>query len=149
VLHFECAAHRVDDVWNSMTLPSPVRLTMRPWCTEIVGSIRSLRSARSRAKVRSSSARAGEPAVSDDVGDQDRSDLPRFRHGVASGYCDSITNDSSALLRGASRGTSTAVTFAFSRHLLSFLALAERCRGGTQLQKNEPKRLKSLRRAQN
>ena len=38
---------------NSMMLPSPVRLTTRPRCTEIVGSIRSLRSARSRARVRS------------------------------------------------------------------------------------------------
>ena len=40
---------------NSIRLPSPVRLTMRPRYTTIVGSIRSLRSARSRAKVRSSS----------------------------------------------------------------------------------------------
>ena len=38
--------------------PSPVRLTTRPLCTEIVGSIRSLRSGRSRARVRSSSAPA-------------------------------------------------------------------------------------------
>ena len=39
-------------------MPSPVRLTTRPWWTAIVGSIRSLRSARSRASVRSSSAPA-------------------------------------------------------------------------------------------
>ena len=43
---------------NSAISPSPVRLTRRPLCTEIVGSIRSLRSARSRARVRSSSAPA-------------------------------------------------------------------------------------------
>src|SRR5271169_4804099 len=41
---------------NSTSAPSPVRLTTRPLCTEIVGSIRSLRSARRRARVRSSSA---------------------------------------------------------------------------------------------
>jgi hypothetical protein len=39
----------------SMRTPSPVRLTMRPLCTAMVGSIRSLRSARRRASVRSSS----------------------------------------------------------------------------------------------
>ena len=43
---------------NSMRLPSPVRLTMRPRCAAIAGSIRSPRSARSRASVPSSSAPA-------------------------------------------------------------------------------------------
>jgi hypothetical protein len=28
--------------------------------------------------------RASEPAVADNIGDQDRSDLPRFRHGASS-----------------------------------------------------------------
>src|SRR5271165_2593999 len=41
---------------NSTSAPSPVRFTTRPLCTEIVGSMRSLRSALSRASVRSSSA---------------------------------------------------------------------------------------------
>src|SRR5438034_1590805 len=41
---------------NSTSAPSPVRFTTRPLCTAMVGSIRSLRSARSRANVRSSSA---------------------------------------------------------------------------------------------
>ena len=40
---------------NSMMLPSPVRFATRPLCTAMVGSIRSLRSARRRASVRSSS----------------------------------------------------------------------------------------------
>ena len=43
---------------NSTRRPSPVRLTTRPLCTAIVGSIRSLRRARRRASVRSSSALA-------------------------------------------------------------------------------------------
>jgi hypothetical protein len=29
--------------------------------------------------------RCGEPALTDDIGDQDRSDRPRFRHGAPSG----------------------------------------------------------------
>ena len=55
-LDFNGAVHRVDDA--ATMLPSPVRLTTRPWCTEIVGSIKSLRSARRRASVLSSSAPA-------------------------------------------------------------------------------------------
>ncbi len=43
---------------NSTSAPSPVRLITRPLCTAMVGSIRSLRSARNLAKVRSSSALA-------------------------------------------------------------------------------------------
>jgi hypothetical protein len=40
-----------------MRLPSPVRLTTRPLYTATVGSIRSLRSTRRRARVRSSGRR--------------------------------------------------------------------------------------------
>ncbi len=40
---------------NPTSVPSPVRLNTRPLCTAMVGSITSLRSALSRAKVRSSS----------------------------------------------------------------------------------------------
>src|SRR5262250_1204332 len=43
---------------NSTMTPSPVRFTTRPLWTATVGSIRSLRSARSLARVRSSSAPA-------------------------------------------------------------------------------------------
>ena len=55
-LDFDGAADCVDDAAELDDLPSPVRLTTRPWCTAMVGSIRSLRSARSRARIRSSSA---------------------------------------------------------------------------------------------
>ena len=58
LLHFDGAVHGVDDAAKLDKAPSPVRLTTRPWCTAMVGSIRSLRSARSRASVRSSSAPA-------------------------------------------------------------------------------------------
>ena len=60
-------------------LPSPVRLTMRPRCASMAGSIRSLRSPRSRDSVRSSSV-PGEPAVADDIRDQNRRDFPGSRH---------------------------------------------------------------------
>ena len=44
---------------------------------------------------------AGEPAVADDIGDQDRRELPRFRHGSASGFGDAIMNPASTLFQGA------------------------------------------------
>ncbi len=52
---------------NSTIAPSPVRLTTRPLWTAIIGSIRSLRSARSRASMRSSSEPASRlyPTTSD------------------------------------------------------------------------------------
>jgi hypothetical protein len=59
---------------------SPVRLTTRPSCTAMVGSIRSLRSARSRASVRSSS----EPAEADYIRRQNRGKFPSLGHKVPS-----------------------------------------------------------------
>ena len=50
MLHLDRATQGVDH--------AAVRLEMRPWCTAMVGSMRSLRSALSRANVRSSSAPA-------------------------------------------------------------------------------------------
>ena len=64
---------------NSTSAPSPVRLTTRPLCTAIVGSTRSLRSARSRASVRSSSS-AGQPAVADNIRRKDRREFPGLGH---------------------------------------------------------------------
>src|SRR5271166_1354162 len=56
---------------NSTRIPSPVRLTTRPPCTPIVGSMRSPRSAL-KPRERALLVRAREPAVADDVGDEDR-----------------------------------------------------------------------------
>ena len=55
VLNLDGAAHGIDHAAKLDRAPSPVRLNTRPLCTEMVGSMRSLRKARSRAKVRSSS----------------------------------------------------------------------------------------------
>jgi hypothetical protein len=45
---------------------------------------------------------AGEPAVADNIGGPDRSNLPGFRHGRVSGYRDGIMNDALALMHGPS-----------------------------------------------
>ena len=58
VLHFDGAAHGVDHAAELDDRAVAGALDDPPWCTEIVGSIRSLRRARSRASVRSSSAPA-------------------------------------------------------------------------------------------
>jgi hypothetical protein len=73
---------------------------MGPRCAAITGSIRSLRGTLTRDC--SLLVGAGEPAIADNIGDQDRSDLPRFRHGAASGLGDAIMNGESALSHGAS-----------------------------------------------
>src|ERR1700722_13976749 len=57
----------------------------------MVGSMRSLRSALSRARMRSL-VRSREPAVSDDVRDQDRRELPGLIHGARSGGAQNSTN---------------------------------------------------------
>ena len=64
---------------NSTIEPSPVRLTTRPLCTAMVGSMRSLRSALSRAKMLSSSAPASRE-IADHVRAQNRRKLACFRH---------------------------------------------------------------------
>jgi hypothetical protein len=63
--------------------------------------------------------RCGEPAITDDIGDQDRSDLPRFRHGVASGFGDAIMNAASALSRGARAGVNSSRQFIISQNLFA------------------------------
>jgi len=45
LLNVDRAAHRIDDAGNSTSRPSPVVLTIRPWCSAIVGSRSSRRSA--------------------------------------------------------------------------------------------------------
>ena len=78
------------------------------------GGIDQIAAQRPEPRERSLLVRPGEPAVADDIGDQDRSDLPRFRHGVASGSSDAIMKDASALLSGASRETSTTANNLFN-----------------------------------
>jgi hypothetical protein len=55
-LDFNGAVHCVDDTPELDNCAIAGALDDRPWCTAMVGSIRSLRSDRSRARIRSSSA---------------------------------------------------------------------------------------------
>ena len=96
VLHFDRAAHSFDNAAELDEAPSPVRLTTRPRCTAMVGSIRSLRSARNRAKMRSSSAPA-KPAVADHIRDQDRCYFAGLTHVVLPLSSLALLPDQSAL----------------------------------------------------
>ena len=106
VLHLDGAAHRIDDAAKLDEAAVARALDDAP-VMRGDRRINQIAAQRPQPRQRSLLVGAGEPAVADDIGDQDRSDLPRFRHGVASGFGDAITNDASALLQGASRGTST------------------------------------------
>jgi hypothetical protein len=56
LLQFNRAPHGVTTLANSTRAPSPINLTMRPWCAAIFGSMNSLRCAFSAASVPASSA---------------------------------------------------------------------------------------------
>jgi hypothetical protein len=62
-----------------MIEPSPVRLTTRPLCTAIVGSMR-FAAERPEAGKCTVFVCAGQTAESDDVGGKDRSEFARFGH---------------------------------------------------------------------
>ena len=79
VLHFDRAAHSVDHAAELDDDAVAGALDDAAVMRGDGGSMRSLRSARSRASVRSSSA-PGEPAIAGDVGDQDRCEFPGLAH---------------------------------------------------------------------
>ena len=66
---------------NSITLPSPVRLTMRPWCTEIVG-IDQVAAERPQPRQNPVFVCPGKPRIADHVGHQDRGELSGLAHGA-------------------------------------------------------------------
>jgi hypothetical protein len=61
-----------------MMLPSPVRLTMRPVSGD--GRVDQVAAQASQTRERALLIGAGEPAVADDVGDQDRRELAGLAH---------------------------------------------------------------------
>ena len=67
---------------NSTSMPSPVSLTMRPWCSAILPSTSS-RAMRLERRERPRLVDAHEPAVADDVGGQDGCEAT-FHYGTAS-----------------------------------------------------------------
>ena len=99
-LHLDRAAHRVDHAAKLDEAAVAGALDDAP-VMRGDGRIDQIAAQRAQPRQRSLLVRPGEPAVADDIGDQDRSNLPRFRHGAASGHGDPIMNDASALLRGA------------------------------------------------
>ena len=70
---------------NSTSAPSPVRLTTRP-VMHGDGRVDEVAAQRPEPRERALLVRAGEPAVADHVGGEDRGKLPGFGHGVASGF---------------------------------------------------------------
>src|ERR1700733_2481016 len=105
VLHLDRASHRVDHAAELTNEPVARSLDDAPMMRSD-RRINQIAAQRPQPRQRSLLVGAGEPAVTDNIGDQDRSNLPRFRHGAASGFSDAIMNDSPALLHGASRGRS-------------------------------------------
>ena len=79
VLHLDRAAHRVDDAAkldeNAVAGALDDAAMMRG-----DRGINQIAAQRAQPRQRSLLVGSGEPAVADNVGDQDRSDLPRFRH---------------------------------------------------------------------
>ena len=79
VLHFDCAAHGVDnaseldDAAVAGALDDAAVMGRYRWIDQIAAKA-------SKTRERTLFIGAGEPAISDDIGDQDRGKLPRFRH---------------------------------------------------------------------
>ena len=83
VLHLDRAAHRVDHAAKLDEAAVAGALDDAPVMGGD-GGIDQIAAQRPQPRQRTILVRPGEPAVADDVGDQDRSNLPRFRHGAAS-----------------------------------------------------------------
>jgi hypothetical protein len=101
VLHLDRATHRVDHAAKLDRAAVPGAFDGAPAMRGDRG-INQIAAQGSEPRQRSLLVGAREPAIADDIGDQDRSDLPRFRHGAASGLGDAIMNVASALSHGAS-----------------------------------------------
>ena len=83
-LHFECAAHRVDD---AAELDDAAVAGALDDAAMVHGDCGVDQVAAERPQPREGSilVRAGKPAIADDIRDQDRRDLPGFAHGAPSG----------------------------------------------------------------
>ena len=80
VLHLDGATHRVDDAAELDEAAVAGALDDAP-VMRGDRRIDQIAAQRPEPRQRSLLVRPGEPAIADDIGDQDRSDLPRFRHG--------------------------------------------------------------------
>src|ERR1700733_15058644 len=84
VLHLDRASHRVDHAAELTNEPVARSLDDAPMMRSD-RRINQIVAQRAQPREGSLLVGAGEPTVADNIGDQDRSDLPRFRHGAASG----------------------------------------------------------------
>jgi hypothetical protein len=85
VLHHDRASHRVDYAAELDDDPVAGALDDAPVMGRD-GGVDQVASQRPQSRQPPLLVDAGEPAEADDVGDQDRSDLACFRHGVAPGF---------------------------------------------------------------
>jgi hypothetical protein len=150
VLHLDRAAHRVD---NAAKLDEAAVAGAVDDPPMVCGNRRIDQIAAQRPEPRERSLLVGtrESAIADNIGDQDRSDFRVSAMAPASGLGHAIMNGASALSHGASgRRQRQQINSLFHKlYLPIFFEHLRNSRRGPQLQKNEPKRLKSLRRAQN
>ena len=102
-LHLNGATHRVDHTAELDEAAVARALDGAP-VMRGDGRVDQIVAHRPEPRERSLLVRPGEPAVADDIGDEDRSDLPRFHHWAASGFVEAIMNGASALLWRASAG---------------------------------------------
>ena len=86
VLHFDRAAHRVDDAAELDEAAVAGALDDAP-VMRGDGGIDQIAAQRPQPRQRAILVRAREPAVADDVGDQDRRNLPGFGHGAPHASC--------------------------------------------------------------
>src|SRR5579864_2060350 len=103
LLHTNSASHRVDDAAKLDDRAIARALDDAPAMGGDRG-VDQIAAQRPQARQRSLLVGAGEPAIADDIGDQDRSDLARFRHGAAPRFGDATTNDAAAMRRNGSPG---------------------------------------------
>src|SRR6185437_13027918 len=103
VLHVDRAPHRVDDAAKLDDDPVAGALD-DPAVVRGDGGVDQVAAQRPQARQRALLIGAGEPAEADDIGDQDRRDLARFRHGAALRFGDATTNGAAAMRRNGSPG---------------------------------------------
>ena len=90
-LNLNSASHGVDDAAKLMSAPSPVLLTIAP-VMHVDGRVDQIAAQRRQPRERTVLVRSNQPAVTDNVGDQDRSDLSGSRHRRPSGVRQISTN---------------------------------------------------------
>ena len=90
-LHFDRTAHGVDHAAELDDDPVACALDDAPMM-ERDGRVNEVAAERPKARKNALLVGTGKPAVADDIRDQDRRELPRFRHGAPSGDVQNSTD---------------------------------------------------------